>query len=184
MKVMADTNIIISALLFPASLPAKVLLHIASNHDLVLCDHIVAEVRDTISRKRPDLLGDFDVVAVLSRAAFQRKLPAKIRCDNGTEFTSKVLDKWAYEHGVELEYSRPGKPTDNAFIESFNGRFREECLSTNWFLTLEDAKAKIEAWRREYNESRPHMSLGYMTPQEYSMVTSKSDAEPSLLDRT
>lgn len=115
-----------------------------------------------------------DVVAVLARVAAQRELPTKIRCDNGTEFTSKALDKWAYENGVELEYSRPGKPTDNAFIESFNGKFREECLSTNWFLTLEDAKAKIEAWRIEYNESRPHMSLGYMTPIEYSIVTSKT----------
>ncbi|MDR1397650.1 MAG: transposase, partial [Desulfarculales bacterium] len=87
------------------------------------------------------------------------------------------LDRWALETGVELEYSRPGKPTDNAFIESFNGRFREECLSTHWFLTLEDAKAKIETWRKEYNESRPHMSLGYMTPQEYSMVMSKTRPE-------
>ena len=121
-----------------------------------------------------------DVAVVLSRIVFHRSVPTKIRCDNGPEFTSKALDKWTYENGVELEYSRPGKPTDNAFIESFNGRFREECLSTNWFLTLEDAKAKIEAWRTEYNKSRPHMSLNYMTPQEYSMVTSKSTPKPHI----
>ena len=122
-----------------------------------------------------------DVAVVLSRIVRQRGKPEKIRCDNGTEFTSKALDRWALEHGVEFEYSRPGKPTDNAFIESFNGRFREECLSMHWFLTLEDAKAKIEAWRQEYNVSRPHMSLGYMTPLEYSMVMSKNNAEASPL---
>ena len=133
-------------------------------------------ILDTFSRESlaievgKSLRGE-DVVAALSRIAQQRKIPVKIRCDNGPEFTSMAVDRWAYENGVELEYSRPGKPTDNAYIESFNGKFREECLSTNWFLTLEDAKAKIEAWRIEYNESRPHMSLGYMTPQEYSIVT-------------
>ena len=83
-----------------------------------------------------------------SRIAFERGPPQKIRCDNGSEFTSKVLNKWAYEKGVELDYSRPGRPTDDAYIESFNGRFREECLSTHWSLTLEDAKAKIEAGER------------------------------------
>jgi Transposase and inactivated derivatives len=115
-----------------------------------------------------------EVVHTLQAVAAHRGLPESIYCDNGSEFTSKVLDKWAYENGVELKFSRPGKPTDNALIESFNGRFREECLSTHWFLSLEDAKSKIEAWRTEYNVSRPHMSLGYMTPQEYSTVTSKT----------
>ena len=122
------------------------------------------------------------VVAALSRISFQRGKPAKIRCDNGSEFTSKALDKWTYEHGVEIEYSRPGKPTDNTYIESFNGRFREECLSTHWFLSLEDARIKIEAWRKEYNESRPHMSLDYMTHHEFQTVTSKINAELPLLD--
>jgi len=115
-----------------------------------------------------------EVVRTLQAVSADRGLPESIHCDNGSEFTSKALDKWAYENGVELRFSRPGKPTDNAVIESFNGRFREECLSTHWFLSLEDAKSKIEAWRTEYNVSRPHMSLGYMTPQEYSIVTSKA----------
>ena len=77
-------------------------------------------------------------------------------------------DKWAYEHGVELDFSRPGKPTDNAKVESFNGRFREECLNAHWFLSLEDAKGKIEAWRRYYNEDRPHSAHGWMTPAEFA----------------
>jgi putative transposase len=114
-----------------------------------------------------------EVVHTLQEVVNTRGVPSSIQCDNGTEFTSRVLDQWAYENKVELRFSRPGKPTDNALIESFNGRFREECLSTHWFLSLEDAKRKIEAWRKEYNVSRPHMSLGYMTPEEYSQVMQK-----------
>jgi putative transposase len=86
----------------------------------------------------------------------------------GPEFVSKVLDRWAYERGVTLDFSRPGKPTDNAFVESFNGRLRDECLDTHWFLSLEDARAKIEAWRRDYNAFRPHTALGHLTPQEFA----------------
>ena len=79
-----------------------------------------------------------------------------------------MLDRWAYEQGVTLDFSRPGKPTDNAYVESFNGRLRAECLNANWFLSLEDARVKIEAWRREYNESRPHGALGERTPNEFA----------------
>jgi putative transposase len=86
--------------------------------------------------------------------------------DNGSEFISKDLDRWAYENRVILDYSRPGEPTDNPFIESFNGSFRDECLNTNWFLSLEDAKLKIESWRRDYNEYRPHSSLQGLTPSQ------------------
>ena len=93
----------------------------------------------------------------------------KIRCltivDNGSEFISKEVDRWAYGQKVELIFSRPGKPTDNPYIESFNGSFRDECLNTNWFLSLEDAKEKIEAWREEYNMFRPHSFLGDLTPE-------------------
>lgn len=124
-----------------------------------------------------------DVVAALSRISFLRGNPAKIHCGNGAEFTSKALNKWAYENSVELEFSRPGRPADNAFIESFNGRFREECLSTSLFLTLADAKAKIEAWRKDYNESRPLLSLGCLAPNEFHMVASKNNTDASLLDR-
>lgn len=114
------------------------------------------------------LRGD-DVVAVLERQRFLRdRVPATIRVDNGPEFVSRVLDHWAYCNQVTLDFSRPGKPTDNAVIESFNGRFRDECLNTHWFLSLEDARAKIEAWRRHYNEDRPHTSLGSLTPAEFA----------------
>ncbi|WP_411373840.1 integrase core domain-containing protein [Burkholderia pseudomallei] len=91
-----------------------------------------------------------------------------IKADNGSEFISKALDKWAYENGVEIDFSRPGKPTDNAKNESFNGRFREECLNAHWFLSLEDARRKIEVWREYYNEARPHSALQWMTPAEFA----------------
>jgi len=95
-------------------------------------------------------------------------LPRTIKTDNGSEFISKVMDKWAYERGVELDFSRPGKPTDNARVESFNGRLRQECLNANWFLSLDDAKTKIDAWRTYYNESRPHSALDWLTPNEFA----------------
>ncbi|WP_420822354.1 IS3 family transposase [Sphingomonas aracearum] len=108
------------------------------------------------------------VVAAMMRIASLRGTPKTIRVDNGPEFISKALDRWAYENGVTLDFSRPGKPTDNAFVESFNGRLRDECLNSHWFLSLADARAKIEAWRRDYNESRPHTALGWLTPAEYA----------------
>lgn len=104
----------------------------------------------------------------MQHVAFKRGRPKFIKTDNGSEFISKALDKWAYGNQVTMDFSRPGKPTDNAFIESFNGRLRQECLNSHWFLSLDDAKFKIEAWRREYNESRPHSSLDWMTPSEYA----------------
>ena len=86
----------------------------------------------------------------------------------GTEFTSRVADQWAFGHGVELHFIAPGKPTQNAFIESFNGKFRDECLNENWFMSLQEARMKIEAWRRDYNESRPHTALGHVPPAEFA----------------
>ena len=91
-------------------------------------------------------------------------LPATIRVDQGTEFVSRDLDLWAYQRGVTLDFSRPGKPTDNAFIEAFNGRFRAECLNAHWFLSLADARKKLEDWRRYYNEERPHGAIGQKPP--------------------
>jgi len=105
------------------------------------------------------LTGD-DVVRVLTNIAKERrKYPLRIQTDNGPEFVSLALDKWAYENGVTLDFSRPGKPTDNPFIESFNGSLRDECLNTNWFMLLEDAQTKIETWRQDCNHFRPHSSL-------------------------
>jgi putative transposase len=108
------------------------------------------------------------VVEVLDRIAIERGLPKTIRVDHGTEFTSKVLDQWAYENGVELDFTRPGKPTDNAFIESFNGRVRQECLNENWFLSLADARQKVADWWQEYNNERPHSALGQMAPSRFA----------------
>ena len=107
-----------------------------------------------------------DVVDTLARITRMYWMPREIRVDNGSEFISKSLDLWAYMNGVKLDFSRPGKPTDNSFVESFNGKFREEFLNASWFLTLEEAKAKCEAWRREYNKVRPHSSIGNQTPAE------------------
>ena len=109
----------------------------------------------------------YDVVTALNLAVAQYGVPERIRVDNGPEFISKEVDLWAYAHGVVLDFSRPGKPTDNAFIEAINSRFRQECLNEHWFLSLEDAKEKIDAWRGHYNEQRPHSSLGYQSPVEY-----------------
>jgi putative transposase len=94
-------------------------------------------------------------------------LPATIRVDQGAEFVSRDLDLWAYQRGVTLDFSRPGKPTDNAFIEAFNSRFRAECLNAHWFLSLADAQKKLEDWRRYYNPRRRHSTIGYLSPMEF-----------------
>ena len=107
--------------------------------------------------------------------AVQRRLTRTIRVDNGPEFTSKRLDQWAYLNGVELDFSPLGKPTDNAFIESFNGRFRQECLNENWFLSLEDAEEKVESWRKNYNGERPHNALGNLSPREFAVLAELAD---------
>jgi putative transposase len=108
------------------------------------------------------------VVTVMNRLRAVRGAPKRIRVDNGPEFVSRALDQWAYLHQVTLDFSRPGKPTDNALVESFNGWLRDECLNTNWFLSLDDARRKIEAWRQHYNESRPHTSLGFVPPSVFA----------------
>ena len=109
-----------------------------------------------------------DVVEVLDDIIAHRGKPKRIQVDNGSEFTSRSMDLWAYLNKVKLDFSRPGKPTDNAFIESFNGKFRFECLNENWFLSLADARDKIEQWRNDYNRHRPHSSLGDLTPMEFA----------------
>ncbi|SSC70766.1 unnamed protein product [Ciceribacter sp. T2.26MG-112.2] len=105
-----------------------------------------------------------DVVHTLERVCRQVGYPKVIRVDNGSEFISRDLDLWAYQKDVVLDFSRPGKPTDNAYIESFNGKFRAECLNQHWFLTLDDARQKMEDWRRDYNEARPHSAIGNEPP--------------------
>jgi len=110
-----------------------------------------------------------------STSSLTRGAPKRIQVENGSEFISKALDLWAYENNVTLDFSRPGKPTDNPFIESFNGSFRDECLNLKWFLSLDDAQQKIEAWRVDHNEYRPHQSLNDHTPQEF--VTEHQQAD-------
>ncbi len=131
----------------------------------------VLTIVDTFTRLSPaiDVRQSYrsaDVVATLERAAVETGLPKTIRVDNGPEFVGKDLDLWAFMRGVTLDFSRPGKPTDNAYIESFNGKFRAEYLNENWFLSLDEARQKCEAWRRDYNDVRPHSSLGGKTPRE------------------
>ena len=103
----------------------------------------------------------------------ERGLPKTIRVDNGPEFTSRVLDQWAYLNHVELDFIQPGKPMENGLIEAFNGRLRQECLNESWFLSLEDAWEKVEAWRQHYNRERPHGALGNLAPLEYTMIGSE-----------
>ena len=108
------------------------------------------------------------VVEVLDRVTAERGLPAVIVMDNGPEFTGKALDEWAHRHGVKLDFITPGRPVENAFRESFNGRFRDECLNQNLFHDVRDAKEKVEIWRRDYNTIRPHSSLNYATPAAFA----------------
>ncbi len=105
---------------------------------------------------------------ILEAVVTEHGVPQAIRVDNGPEFISKELDLWAYGKKVKLDFSRPGKPTDNAFIESFNTKVRTECLNEHWFLSLEDAKNKLESWRIDYNEQRPHSALGNRAHKEFA----------------
>jgi putative transposase len=113
------------------------------------------------------------VTRVLDWVIGQRGIPRVIRCDNGPEFTSRHFLVWCEEHGIQLLHIQPGRPMQNGHVESFNGRFRDECLNHNWFTTLADAKEKIERWRMEYNAERPHSSLAYRTPEEFAGICSE-----------
>ena len=118
-----------------------------------------------------------DVAAILSRIAGTRGLPQTISVDNGTEFTSRVFDHWAYTNHVQLDFSRPGKPTDNATIESFNASVRRECLSQHYFSTLAEAQVVLGIYRDDFNKQRPHSSLGQKTPAEFYAGT-RINADP------
>src|SRR4029077_4248552 len=110
------------------------------------------------------------VVAVLNRLKVHRGTPTRLFCDNGSEFSGQLGDLWACHNKVSIDFSRPGMPTDNAHVESFNATLRRECLNAHWFESLHEAKARIEAGRREYNESRPHRALRDRTPEEFAKV--------------
>jgi putative transposase len=133
----------------------------------------VLTVVDQYSRQSPVLEPAFahsgrTVSETLERVVAKLGVPASITVDHGTEFTSKALEDWAWRHGVKLDFIRPGKPTENGHIESFNGRLRDECLNVNQFTTLDDAREKLETWRDDYNRNRPHSSLRNLTPHEFA----------------
>jgi putative transposase len=121
---------------------------------------------------------------VLEQIVLERGVPATIRCDNGPELTSRHFLAWCIERQIELVHIQPGKPQENGHVESFNGKLRDECLNVSWFENLWDARGKIAAWQKEYNEERPHSSLGYQTPAEYDLTgvfcTSGSEREFTL----
>lgn len=132
----------------------------------------VLTVVDQWSRQSPILevgssMSGQTVSAALDRVIEEGAVPQSITVDHGSEFMSRALEDWAYQRGVQLDFIRPGKPVENAFIEAFNGRLRDECLNVHQFTSIEDAKAKIEAWRLDYNARRPHSSLGHLTPNEF-----------------
>jgi len=135
-------------------------------------------VVDHYTRESPAIEVDLSlpgarVAQVLDRVGGRRGLPRSIRVDNGPEFTGRALDEWAHLRSVKLEFIRPGKPVENAFIESFNGRIRQECLNQHWFLDLDDARRTIEAWRISYNTNRPHSGLGGKTPAEFAKMNQR-----------
>ncbi len=119
-----------------------------------------------------------EVVRTLDRIADKRGYPEAIVMDNGPEFTGTALDQWAHAHRVRLDFIQPGKPTQNGFAESFNGTFRNECLNRNWFANLRQARWTIENWRNDYNNNRPHSSLGYRPPTEFAKASLKQQETP------
>jgi putative transposase len=132
---------------------------------------IDAFTRESLAIEVDTSLPAWRVAQVLDRLIVGRgQAPVEIVMDNGPELTSRALDQWAYERGVRLHFIDPGKPQQNAFIESFNGRFRDECLNEHWFLTLADAQRITEDWRVDYNRNRPHTSLGNLTPLEFARL--------------
>ncbi len=136
--------------------------------------------RECVALEASGSFGGAEVARVLTREGVRRGLPAVIHVDNGTEFTSKAFDHWAYMNHVRLDFSRPGKPTDNPFIESFNAQLRRECLSQHYFLSVIDARVALDAWREEYNNRRPHGSLGQRTPAEYRAEVEGAEAPEEL----
>ena len=141
----------------------------------------VLTVVDKHSRESVLLEADFALSGQRVVDAFNKlanaPLPQAITVDNGTEFTSRALDEWAYRNGVQLDFIRPGKPTENGMIESFNGRLRDEFLNIHTFATIEDVREKLEAWRMDYNHHRPHSSLGHLTPSEFALRGQNTTSE-------
>jgi putative transposase len=152
-------------------------------HDAVECGRAIrvlsvvdAYTRECLALEVDTSFASRRVTRVLDQIAAERGMPQAIRCDNGPEFTSRHFLAWAVERQIEVIHIQPGKPTQNARVESFHGRMREECLNVSWFQNLFDAKRKITAWRTKYNEERPHSSLGYQTPKEFAIQAARFDS--------
>lgn len=138
----------------------------------------ILTVVDDFTRECLTMHVDFSIPGQSVTRALEKigRLPKTFNIDNGSEFTGKAMDAWAFERGIKLDFIRPGKPNENAFIESFNGKLRDECLNENWFVSLEEARRTIEEWRIDYNENRPHSSLGNLTPKEFADQTTRDDS--------
>lgn len=141
----------------------------------------VLTVVDDFTRECVLLHADFSIPGQNVARALDglSQLPKIFNIDNGSEFTGKAMDQWAFDKGIKLDFIRPGKPNENAFIESFNGKLRNECLNENWFVSLEEVRKTIEEWRIDYNENRPHSSLGGLTPKEFADQTTHKDSTSS-----
>jgi putative transposase len=140
---------------------------------LVVLDN---HTRECLALEASPRIGGMDVVSTLERITREHGFPSRIKVDNGPEFISRGLDCWAYWNKVALDFSRPGRPSDNALVEAFNSRFRQECLNEHWFLSIEDARAKITGWRVEYNTERPHSALEYRSPIEKQLAEQGQNA--------
>ncbi len=143
---------------------------LASARSLRILTVVDAFTRECLALETDTSMGSLRVVRVLERLIAERGAPRRIRTDNGPEFTSRAYLDWSLERRIELVHIRPGKPIENARVESFNGRLREECLNTSWFRNLFDARRQIEAWRDHYNRVRPHSSLDYRTPLQFAAL--------------
>ena len=143
---------------------------LASARSLRILTVVDAFTRECLALEADTSMGSLRVVRVLERLIAERGVPRRIRTDNGPEFTSRAYLAWSLERRIELVHIRPGKPIENALVESFNGRLREECLNTSWFRNLFDARRQIEAWRHRYNRARPHSALDYQTPFEFAAL--------------
>jgi putative transposase len=157
-------------------------------HDAVACGRAIrvlsvvdAYTRECLALEVDTSFASRRVTRVLETIVVKRGQPKAIRCDNGPELTSRHFLAWCVERQIELVHIQPGKPTQNAHVESFHGRLREECLALSWFQNLFDARRKVAAWRREYNEERPHSSLGYRTPKEFATSMKAAEVGSALL---
>lgn len=143
---------------------------VASGRHIRILTVVDVHTRECVALVTDTSIGSLRVVRTLEQVFQERGLPERIRSDNGPEMTSRAYLAWGMERGIELVHIRPGKPVENAHIESFNGRLREECLNVSWFRNLLDARRRLEAWRAHYNNKRPHSALGNRTPSEYALA--------------